>query len=263
MSAHEAVEGLKRLGLSSYEAGVFVALHRLGTGSASEVSRSSEVPRSQVYGAAESLADRGLIEVVEGSPKRYRPVSLDTARRQLRERIDREEARAFESLASLQGEDADTSDEGVATVKGRHALDERIASLVGTATDRVMLVAWTDDHLTPAIEEALRERAAAGVVAVVVTEAAALAENLDDSGVRVIVAPSKPAGGVTGRTLLVDEATVLLSVESDDEADPTETGLWTAHSDIGHILAQFVHAGMMYGVESEGGWAAPDTTFDF
>ncbi|MWG36815.1 TrmB family transcriptional regulator [Halomarina oriensis] len=263
MSAHEAVEGLKRLGLSSYEAGVFVALQRLATGSASEVSRASEVPRSQVYGAAESLAERGLIEVVEGSPKRYRPVSLDTARRQLRERIDREEARAFESLANLQGTDADTSDDGVATVKGRHALDDRIASLVGTATDRVMLVAWSVDHLPPAVEEALRERATAGVTTVLVTEASSLGARLDDSAVRVIVAPSKPTGGVSGRTLLVDEDTVLLSVESADEDAPAETGLWTAHSDIGHILAQFVHAGMMYGVESEGGWAASDTTFDF
>jgi sugar-specific transcriptional regulator TrmB len=263
MSAHEAVEGLKRLGLSSYEAGVFVALQRLGTGSASEVSRTSDVPQSQVYGAASSLADRGLVEVLEGSPKRYRPVGLDAARRQLRERIDREEARAFESLRGLQGEDADANDEGVATVAGRHALDERIASLVAGAADRAMLVAWDAERLPPAVEEALRDRAAAGVAVVVVTEAAALAERLEDSGVRVVVAPSRPGGGVTGRTLLVDESTVLLSVESDDEDGPAETGLWTAHSDIGHILAQFVHAGMTYGVESESGWAPPDTRFDF
>ncbi|MFC5972296.1 TrmB family transcriptional regulator [Halomarina salina] len=269
MSAHEAVEGLKRLGLSSYEAGVFVALQRLGTGTASDVSRTSEVPRSQVYGAAESLAERGLIEVVESSPKRYRPVGLDAARRQLRERIDREEARAFDSLATLQGERVETDDEGVATVRGSHALDERIAELVGSAEERVMLVAWAADHVSPPIEEALRERADAGLTVMVVTEAAELDRRLSDGGVRVVVAPSKPAGGVSGRTLLVDDATVLLSVQTDAEGEsdgpetPDETGLWTAHSDIGHILAQFIHAGMMYGVESEGGWAGEDTTLDF
>ena len=269
MSAHEAVEGLKRLGLSSYESGVFVALHRLGTGTASDVARSSEVPRSQVYGAAESLAERGLVEVVESSPKRYRPVGLDAARRQLRERIDREEARAFDSLASLQGERAESDDESVATVRGSHALDERIAALVGSAEERVMLVAWAADHVTDPIEEALRERTGAGVTVVVVTEAEELDRRLADSDVGVVVvAPSKPAGGVTGRTLLVDDATVLLSVQADpddESADPDapdDTGLWTAHSDIGHILAQFIHAGMMYGVESEGGWAAPDSSFE-
>ncbi|MFD1514573.1 TrmB family transcriptional regulator [Halomarina rubra] len=265
MSAHEAVEGLKRLGLSSYEAQVFVALQRVGTGTASDVSRASDVPRSQVYGAADTLAERGLVEVVEGSPKRYRPVSLDTARRQLRERIDREEERAFDHLAALQGEDAEDAEDGVATVQGRHALDDRIAALVDSATDRVMLVAWAADHLSTAIEEALRERATAGVTAVVVTESEALADRLADSAVQVVVAPSNPSDGVTGRTLLVDDATVLLSVlsEADDPDDPTETGLWTAHSDIGHILAQFIHAGMMYGVESERGWADSETSFDF
>jgi sugar-specific transcriptional regulator TrmB len=89
MSTHEAVEALRELGLSNYEARVFVALQRLGSGTAQEVSQVSDVPRSQVYGAADDLAARGLLEVVESSPKAFRPVDLSTARDQLTETTTR------------------------------------------------------------------------------------------------------------------------------------------------------------------------------
>ena len=47
---------LERLGLSTYEAGVFVALEKLGRGTAREIAEATDVPRSQVYGAAEHIA---------------------------------------------------------------------------------------------------------------------------------------------------------------------------------------------------------------
>ena len=52
-----ATESLQQLGLSQYEAEVFVALVKLGTGTAREVTQITDVPRSQVYGAAEALDD--------------------------------------------------------------------------------------------------------------------------------------------------------------------------------------------------------------
>ncbi|HET7324565.1 MAG TPA: helix-turn-helix domain-containing protein, partial [Halococcus sp.] len=56
----DAIAALKRLGLSSYEAQVFVALQRISRGSARDIDRVTDVPRSQVYGAAEQLEERGL-----------------------------------------------------------------------------------------------------------------------------------------------------------------------------------------------------------
>lgn len=259
MSVHTAVEGLKRLGLSNYEAQVFVALHRLGSGTTNDVSDLSGVPRSQVYGTADDLASKGLVEIVESSPKTYRPVGLHAARKQLRERIDEEEERAFESLNQLQTDERDHAMDGsVATAHGRHAISERLARLVGTAGEQVMLVAWTDDFLDAAIESALRERTDADVSTVVITQDDAVETRFGDSEVRTVVAPMAPSEGFTGRTLLVDEATVLLSVRSDDVSEQfVETALWTVESNIGRILAQFIHAGVLHGVGSEEGWADP------
>jgi sugar-specific transcriptional regulator TrmB len=54
---------LQRLGLSEYEAETFVALQQIDSGSASDVAEVSNVPRSPVYGAADDLEDRGLLDV--------------------------------------------------------------------------------------------------------------------------------------------------------------------------------------------------------
>jgi sugar-specific transcriptional regulator TrmB len=252
MSAHDAVEALLELGLSNYEARVFVALQRLGTGSAQAVSQISDVPRSQVYGAADDLASKGLVEVVEASPKEYRPVSLSTAREQLRARIEREHERAFQNLESVRNEHADHGDErDVATLHGHHGIHERIAELVAEATDRVILVAGSDDLLPEAVASALRARAEEGVSVVVVTEDPAVDGRFADVPVRVVVACREQTGGFTGRTLLVDDATVLLSVRTEDSPEPSaETALWTADTRIGDILAEYVHAGMQSGFEN-------------
>ena len=249
MSAHDAVDALRELGLSNYEARVFVALHRLGDGSAQEVAAVADVPRSQVYGAADDLADRGLVEVVESSPKTYRPVSLARARSQLRERIDRQQARAFDNLDAVAGDHGDRSDAGdVATLRGHGPIRDRAVDLVERADDHVILVGVRDPAVRDDLAAALEARAAAGVDVTVVTDDGALADRL--SGVRMVVSAASGDEGYAGRTLLVDDATVLLSVPTEDGHEPfDEVAMWTAETRIGHILARFVHAGMESGLD--------------
>jgi sugar-specific transcriptional regulator TrmB len=254
MSAHEAVDALRSLGLSNYEAQVFVALQQLGTGTAQEVSRRSEVPRSQVYGAADDLADRGLVELVESSPKTFRPVGLETARDQLRMRIERQQETAFEHLDAIQNESVDESDERqVSTLRGRQPIYDRIVGLVGRADDQVVFVGATDTFVDEELAAALRSKAASGAFVMAVSEQGALTERFEDSDVRVITSAPEHSDSYTGRTLLVDEATILLSVPTaEDGLEPfEEVALWTADTSIGRILARFVHAGMEHGLDDE------------
>ncbi|SEV95788.1 TrmB family transcriptional regulator [Halobacterium jilantaiense] len=249
MSAHDAVDALRDLGLSNYEARVFVALQRLGDGTAQDVAAVADVPRSQVYGAADDLADRGLLEVVESSPKTYRPVSLERARAQLRERIDRQQARAFDNLEAVAGDHGDRTDAGdVATLRGHGPIRDRAVDLVERADDQVVLVGAGAATMRDDLAAALDERAAAGIDVTVVTADSALADRLSDA--RVIVSEASADEGYAGRTLLVDDATVLLSVPTDDGHEPfDEVAMWTAGTRIGHILARFVHAGMESGLD--------------
>jgi sugar-specific transcriptional regulator TrmB len=261
MSAHDAVEALRELGLSNYEAQVFVALQRLGTGTAQEVSQVSDVPRSQVYGAADDLAARGLLEVVESSPKAYRPVSLATAREQLAARLEREQERAFENLAAVEGEREHRDTGGaVSTLRGSQPIRERLVDLVADADEQVVVVGADEALLTTDIVDTLSQRASDGVFVMVATHDTAVRDRFADTPVRVMVVPDTHHGGFTGRTLLVDDATVLLSVPTeDDSTEPfEEVALWTADTSIGWILARFIHAGMQSGLDDYPVDATPD-----
>lgn len=248
MSTQDAVESLKRLGLPNYQARVFVALQRLGEGTAQEIAEISDVPRSQVYGAGDDLADRGLVEVTESSPKRYRPVSLEAAREQLLSRIEREGERAFENLAELRTEPPDhAGGQDVSTLRGRQPIDDRIAQLIATAADVVVYVAPTGASLTNEIASALREQATGGVRVMVVTAETSVRERFEADPIRVIVMGEDNPADFAGRALMVDEATILLAVSAAESAQVDEEAMWTVGTSIGRILAQFMQSGMESG----------------
>src|SRR2546426_3428906 len=71
MKLSEASEALQRIGLSRYEALVFVNLARAGATTAGDVARVSGVNRVQTHRALEGLDARGLVEVTLDPPRRY------------------------------------------------------------------------------------------------------------------------------------------------------------------------------------------------
>ena len=260
MSAQDAISALKRLGLPNYEARVFVALQELGTGTAQQISDVSEVPRSQVYGAADELAERGLAEVIESSPKQYRPVSLAAAREQLTARLEREQQRAFENLDELRtSEPSHSGDQDVSTLRGHQPINDRVAELVETATEQVVFVAPAADSITDSIVDGLSARAAEGVQVTVLTAEQSVREQFANSPVRVIVMDEDNPADFAGRALMVDEATILLAVATEDDDAVDEEAMWTAGSSIGRILAQFMVSGMESGKQRQGPPEGEDT----
>ena len=135
----------------------------------------------------------------------------------------------------------------MATLRGHGPIRDRAVDLVERADDHVILVGVRDATVRDGLAAALDERAAAGVDVTVVTDDAALADRL--SGVQVVVSEASGDEGYAGSTLLVDDATVLLSVPTDGHEPFDEVAMWTAETRIGHILARFVHAGMESGLD--------------
>ncbi|MFB6150942.1 MAG: TrmB family transcriptional regulator [Haloarculaceae archaeon] len=101
-SRNEAVEQLQELGLSTYAARTFVALARLGSGTAKDVSAVSAVPRTRVYDAAAELRDEGLVDVQQSTPKRFWPVSAETAARRFRQEYARRVTALTEALEDVE-----------------------------------------------------------------------------------------------------------------------------------------------------------------
>ncbi|WP_101297731.1 TrmB family transcriptional regulator [Halegenticoccus soli] len=249
MSGNErdAVESLERLGLSNYEARVFVALQKLGSGTAREVHRIAGVPRSQVYGAAEELEERGLVEIQQSTPKRYRPADPDAARERLAARLEREQERAFDYLERVQREQTgEETREDVWTVRGREPISNRVAELVGRATGRILFAAAAPALVSEATAAALCDRAASGVDVLVVSEDAAVRERFADGPAAVRAPVEEPPSDFTGRVLLCDDNVILLSVlaGSDIPGVTEETAIWSADTALAAVLVQTTRGGV-------------------
>jgi sugar-specific transcriptional regulator TrmB len=205
MSSHdEAVAALKRLGLSSYEAQVFIGLQRLDTATVRDVDRMTEVPRSQIYGAAEDLAERGLLDIQQSNPIQYRAIELDEARTRLRERLDREEERAFDYLESAQreGPDESESQEDIWTVQGAETIDGRVVQLIEAADERVVFVAREDGSFDDAIADVLTAARERGVSVTVVNGQQERERFGDDVLPRAAL--DAPDDDRSGRALVID-----------------------------------------------------------
>jgi sugar-specific transcriptional regulator TrmB len=102
---HEtAVEQLTELGLGVYAARTFVALTVLSGGTAVDVSRTADVPRTRVYDAAEELADWGLVDVEESTPQQFSPVGTDEAAERFRVEYQDRVERLREALRAVDDE---------------------------------------------------------------------------------------------------------------------------------------------------------------
>lgn len=68
------VERLRKLGLTEYEAKVYLCLLRYQLNSASGLSERSGVPRTKIYSVLESLTAKGWIKIYSGVPLLFKPL---------------------------------------------------------------------------------------------------------------------------------------------------------------------------------------------
>lgn len=152
------VDLLQGPGLKEYEARSFVALTRLPTGTAKEISEVSEVPRTRVYDAIDVLEAEGLAEVQHGSPKRFRAVGIEEAVGILRQkhdaRIDDLERRLRELEPLDDAEDAQRQE--VWSLTGREAIRTRTETAIAGADSEVVLLVVQEVLLTDRLVERLR-----------------------------------------------------------------------------------------------------------
>ena len=85
-----------RLDLSEYEATALEALLTHGRSTAPNLVEATDIPKARIYGVLEDLANRGLIEIIPGRPKRYQP----KAPKEILDRVVENRRQAFESFRS-------------------------------------------------------------------------------------------------------------------------------------------------------------------
>lgn len=75
----QAGDELKGFGLSTYEAGAYSTLLRLGLTDASTLAQKADIPFGRVYDVLNGLIERGLLTLQDGRPKQYRAVQPKVA----------------------------------------------------------------------------------------------------------------------------------------------------------------------------------------
>lgn len=223
---HAAIEQFQQLGLTEYAARSYVALLRLGSGTAREVSETADVPRTRVYDAIETLQDEGLVDVQHASPKVFNPVARETALRHFQEKYDDLIEQLTPLLEDLDPVTRNHEQPGVWTVTGNEAVTDRLCELIATAEDELIYLC-AEDLLT---EDVLQHLTAAAEQGVTVRLAGGAPETRDRLQTAIPTAhwaetQLQWTDATAGQLLVVDRETVLVSALTNAGA-PTETAIW-------------------------------------
>lgn len=245
MNETDAIDALRRLQLSKYEAEVFIALQKLAVGTARDVARITDVPRSQVYGAAESLEERGLIEVQQSNPMQYRALDLDEAKARLRREFERERNQAFDFLETVQGaySESDEQQEAIWTLHSRETITNRVRQLVREAEEYVVYGSRAE-FLDQLLVDMLVEQAARDIDVTVVSADHAVVDEFGDAAVQTVHMPAERMreDWIGGRIVVVDGDTILLSVLGGEKLPRfrEETAFWSSKTRFAAVLVQLI-----------------------
>ena len=135
---------LKSLGLTKYEALVYIALLRVISATASEIHGISGVPRASVYPVLDQLQEKNLVSVSQSSPKRFAAVPPAEGIALLSGRIELDADYARESLSSIHRERMEkgqVNEELIWNVHGIANIRSRLIDLIGGARTGIQIVA--------------------------------------------------------------------------------------------------------------------------
>lgn len=225
----ESVSLLKQLGLNEYEAYVLVHLFELGSGTAKDIADLNNVPRTRVYDSIDSLHDQGLVDIQYTTPRKFTPVSRETALRRLELQRSNTIEQLSELLDQLEPVERRPEEFGVWTVTGRDVVSSRVFEFIEDAQDEIIYMTvdelLTDDHL-----ERLRDAEERDVDIYLAGVSDPVSERVkeDVPSATLFETLWEWSDMGAGSLLITDKQTVLVSVLVDDEpsGETDEVAIW-------------------------------------
>lgn len=141
---------LTELGLTGYEARVYLALVNRSRYTAAQLARESRVPRQRIYDVLSGLTERGLVRALPGQITRYTAVDpasaierLMAAHRAVFSRLEQTTARLVEALVPAWSHGRDETDplDYVEVLRDREMLSERIEEIQAEAKQEILAMA--------------------------------------------------------------------------------------------------------------------------
>jgi sugar-specific transcriptional regulator TrmB len=227
---------LTELGLTGYEARVYLALVNRSRYTAAQVARESGVPRQRIYDVLSGLTERGLVRALPGQVTRYTAVDpasaierLMAAHRATFSQLEQTTARLVEALVPAWSQGRDETDplDYVEVLRDREMLSERIEEIQAEAQREILAMAklpYLTSTDTSGLATTRRLKEAGGSVrclyerdALVQEEKLADIRRYAAAGEQARVADSVPL-----RMWIVDGARVVMSLR-DPVADSAST----------------------------------------
>ncbi len=266
MKLSEATEYLRRIGLSRYEAVVFINLARAGAATAGEIARMSGVNRVQTYRALEGLEGRGLVEVTLDRPKRYAARAINEVfdmiaeeKRAELESLDAIRKSILEAWPKLSGRSREPPSVRLQVIKGRAQIYKTLRRFVGTAKKEVLAFTTTKGlqrSYRAGVNEVLIEAMRRGVKPKLLADI-----DSSNSALMARVARYVPLRHVErqrGRFIVVDRDAIFAFLVQDERTirGEAETALWTNSPDFVRAHVEFFEQAWSSGMPAESRLAA-------
>lgn len=163
MDTRAAVEELKEVGLTRYEAECYVSLTRLGPSDPRKVAEDARIPPPNAYESLKRLAGLGWVDLVTKRPATYRAKRPEAVKSMVVAKM----ADTFDALERVYNPEPAQEAELVYTIRGREKVLAKLHELIRASKASVVLVAPTmglDDAkllelLGSAVERKVRVRA--------------------------------------------------------------------------------------------------------
>jgi sugar-specific transcriptional regulator TrmB len=138
-------ESLKSLGLTKYEALVYIALLKVSGATATEIHEISGVPRASVYPVLDRLLQKNLVAVSHTTPKRFASIPPDEGIENLLKSIESDAEGAKEVLNTIfhdRNRQHKGEQELIWSIYGTENIRTRILDLVRNAQSSVRIIIY-------------------------------------------------------------------------------------------------------------------------
>jgi predicted DNA-binding transcriptional regulator len=152
---------LKSLGLTKYEALVYIGLLKTASATASEIHGISGVPRASVYTVIDQLLSKGLVSVSQSAPKRFAAFPPEDVIARLMSRIERDAQYCHDVLSQIYRDRTSLrtgAEELIWNIYGIENIRKRLIHLVSGAKKEIRIIAHSG-IISPDVRQKLTEMA--------------------------------------------------------------------------------------------------------
>lgn len=159
-------EGLKKFGLTEYQARTYISLVAHGVADAETISVTADLPRTSVYKSLDALYDLGYVSVSEGWPRIYRPAEPLEVKGRLIRQLDELFGRlnTIYQILSEKGEP-----QVIYTIYGRDKVLAKVREIVRKTQDEFVISTPEFSNILSSLEHDLQSAVTRGVDVTIIT----------------------------------------------------------------------------------------------